>query len=43
MDKQIICIGGGGFGRNPKQRIIENYILEQSNTGNPKSSFKESL
>jgi len=39
MDKQIICIGGGGFGRNPKQRIIENYILEQSNTGNPNILF----
>ena len=28
MARQIICIGGGGFGRNPKQRIIENYILD---------------
>ena len=31
MKKQIICIGGGGFGRNPKQRIVEKYILQQSN------------
>ena len=23
MDKQIICIGGGGFGRNPQLRNKE--------------------
>ena len=39
MKKQIICIGGGGFGRNPKQRIIENYILKQSDTANPNILF----
>ena len=27
---QIIAIGGGGFGRNPNQPIIENYIIEDS-------------
>ena len=37
--KQIICIGGGGFGRNPKQRIIENYILEQSKSSIPNILF----
>ena len=37
--KQIICIGGGGFGRNPKQRIIEKYIIDQSNTSTPKVLF----
>ena len=26
---QIIAIGGGGFGRNPKQNKIEKYILNQ--------------
>ena len=30
MDKQIIAIGGGGFGRNPGVGIIEKYILDQS-------------
>ena len=30
MDRQIIAIGGGGFGRNPGIGIIEKYILEQS-------------
>ena len=39
MIKQIICIGGGGFGRNPKQRIIEKYILQQSNAETPNILF----
>ena len=39
MTKQIICIGGGGFGRNPKQRVIEKYILEQSNVDTPNILF----
>ena len=39
MDKQIICIGGGGFGRNPQQRIIENYIINQSTITNPNILF----
>ena len=39
MARQIICIGEGGFGRNPKQRIIENYILSQSNKTNPNILF----
>ena len=30
MDKQIIAIGGGGFGRNPGDGIIEKYILDLS-------------
>jgi len=29
MTKQIIAIGGGGFGRDPGKGIIENYILDQ--------------
>ncbi|HIB32757.1 MAG TPA: peptidase E [Candidatus Marinimicrobia bacterium] len=36
---QIIAIGGGGFGRNPNQRIIEQYILDQSDTEIPKVVF----
>ena len=28
--KQIIAIGGGGFGRNPQQHLIEQYILDQA-------------
>ncbi len=30
MDRQIIAIGGGGFGRNPGNGRIEQYILDQS-------------
>jgi len=30
MTKQIIAIGGGGFGRDPGKGIIEGYILKQS-------------
>lgn len=37
--KQIIAIGGGGFGRNPNQRIIEKYILDQSPVERPKILF----
>ena len=37
--KQIIAIGGGGFGRNPNQRIIENYIIEQSSVDRPNVLF----
>ena len=29
--KQIVAIGGGGFGRNPKSTRIENYIYKLSN------------
>tara|TARA_Y100000590_G_C15718147_1_gene1012584 strand:+ start:641 stop:1345 length:705 start_codon:yes stop_codon:yes gene_type:complete len=35
----IIAIGGGGFGRNPKNPIIERYILEQSQSSNPNICF----
>ena len=37
--KQIIAIGGGGFGRNPNQRIIEKYIIDQSNESKPNILF----
>ena len=39
MNKQIIAIGGGGFGRNPNHRLIENYILEQSDEELPNILF----
>ena len=39
MDKQVIAIGGGGFGRNPGLGIIEKYILDQSEKNNPNICF----
>jgi len=39
MDKQIIAIGGGGFGRNPGNGTIEQYILDQANTEKPNICF----
>ena len=39
MLKQIIAIGGGGFGRNPGQGTIEKYILEQANKTKPNVCF----
>ena len=35
----IIAIGGGGFGRNPNNPIIEQYILNQSKQSCPKICF----
>ena len=37
--KQIIAMGGGGFGRNPSQRVIEKYMIEQSNIDRPNVLF----
>jgi dipeptidase E len=37
--KQIIAIGGGGFGRNPQENLIEQYILDQTNKKNPNILF----
>jgi len=39
MTKQIIAIGGGGFGRNPGEGIIEKYIIEQSEKETPSICF----
>ena len=39
MDKQIIAIGGGGFGRNPGDGTIEKYIIEQSEKNKPNICF----
>ena len=37
--RDIIAIGGGGFGANPGQGIIEDYILKQTKKKNPKICF----
>ena len=39
IDRQIIAIGGGGFGRDPKHNKIEKYILKQTNKNNPRILF----
>ena len=37
--KQIIAIGGGGFGREIKDLKIEKYIVNQSESINPSICF----
>ena len=37
--KQIIAIGGGGFGREIGELKIEKYIVNQSDKQNPKICF----
>ena len=39
MKKQIIAIGGGGFGRSPGEGVIEKYILDQSDKERPNICF----
>ena len=39
MKKQIIAIGGGGFGRNSGKLDIERYILSQANARKPRICF----
>ena len=39
ITKHIIAIGGGGFGRNPNNRIIEKYILGLCNKEHPNILF----
>ena len=39
MLKQIIAIGGGGFGRTPGEGIIEKYIINQSCEEKPNICF----
>jgi len=39
MKKQIIAIGGGGFGRSPGEGVIEKYILDQSDKKRPNICF----
>ena len=37
--KHIIAIGGGGFGRNPGEGLIEQYILDQTGKDQPNICF----
>ena len=37
--KQIIAIGGGGFGREIGDLKIEKYIIDQCDSKNPKICF----
>ena len=37
--KQIISIGGGGFGRSLGELRVERYIVNQSKSKNPKICF----
>ena len=37
--RQIIAIGGGGFGREIKDLKIEKYIVEQCQSENPNICF----
>ena len=37
--RQVIAIGGGGFGRTVKSKLIEKYILDQSPINKPKVCF----
>ena len=39
MNRNIIAIGGGGFGRNPGDGVIEQYILDQANVEKPNICF----
>ena len=39
INRQIIAIGGGGFGRDPKHTKIEQYILDQTNKEKPHILF----
>ena len=38
-DRHVVAIGGGGFGRNPKNPIIEKYILDLANVKKPNVCF----
>ena len=37
--RQVIAIGGGGFGRTQESYLIEQYILDQAGKNNPKICF----
>ncbi len=39
MQKHIVAIGGGGFGRNKTSTLIEKYILNISKKNTPKICF----
>ena len=37
--RQVIAIGGGGFGRTQESNLIEQYILDQTSKKKPKICF----
>ena len=37
--RQVIAIGGGGFGRTQESNLIEQYILDQTSKTKPKICF----
>ncbi|MFB4213268.1 Type 1 glutamine amidotransferase-like domain-containing protein [Shouchella sp. JSM 1781072] len=37
--KQIIALGGGGFSMEPEHPFLDDYILQQADTPNPKICF----
>ncbi len=37
--KQIIAMGGGGFSMEPENLLLDQYILDQSTSSNPKVCF----
>ena len=37
--RQVIAIGGGGFGRSQESNLIEQYILDQTSKKKPKICF----
>ena len=39
IDRHIIAIGGGGFGRNPNKPVIEDYIVNLSSSKKPMVTF----
>ena len=39
MNKHILAIGGGGFGRSSSSCLIEKYILSLSNNASPRICF----
>tara|TARA_B100000700_G_scaffold126874_1_gene142044 strand:- start:124 stop:813 length:690 start_codon:yes stop_codon:yes gene_type:complete len=39
MNRNIIAIGGGGFGRNPNKPVIEDYIVNLSSSEKPNITF----
>ena len=39
MKRQIIALGGGGFAMEPRNKRLDNYILSQANSSNPKVCF----
>ena len=38
-ERNIVAIGGGGFGRDPGEGIIEEYILKQTKKKKPNICF----